>query len=609
MENMPTTAEIHPTEPSRILVTAPFVMKEHVKAIPGAKWDNRAREWTVPLSWTACLALREEFPNLIIGPNLREWAIRVGPNKKWLRSSRLNVDLNSDDVHLNKLVMGDEFQWLYPHQRVDALSIYMGAGSYLLMNEVGVGKTAASLAGLRLLDIAHSDSGSVDPFPVLIVAPKSMLITWEREIRKAFPDAWGEGKRSISIADGTPAKVRKALEPGKDFYIVGWELLRRYSRHAPYGSSRTAEGANVEKELNFLGISTIIGDEIHRVSTPDSQRSKAFKYLAHRSNYRIGLTGTPIQEGAIDIWHILHCLFPHEYATKTSYITRYLLEEWGEWGERIIRGLNPARDEEFRKNFEAITRRMTTDILPNLPPIISSIRWVTLPPKHRKAYNSMRDTLIAQVEGGILTAQNQLVKAGRLVQLANSYGELTINDDGTESFTMTDESPKLDALMDDISNGDYEGHQAVIFSDSKQLLNFLADRMEKAKPPISFVEITGDVTGEARQRAMDAFQAGEAQFCLLTRAGGEGITLTAADTLIRLVRPWSYRVDVQAAARIRRIGSEKHEHIHHIDYIVENTIDEEIVIRLNSKGEAAEEVLRDGELLAILRDHDSEDEA
>lgn len=608
MDNMTTSVEISTTDPTRIVVTTPFVMKEHVKAVPGAKWNNADRVWTVPLSWTACLALRGEYPDMVIGPNLREWALRVGPNKRWLRGARLNVDLNPDDAALNELVSGDEFKGLYPHQRSDALSIYMSGGSFLLMNEVGVGKTLASLSGLRLLDLASADAPEPpNPFPVLIVAPKSMLRTWEREIRKAFPDAWGEGQRSISIVDGTPAKVRKALEPGFDFYIAGWELLRRYSRLAPYGSTPMPEGANVDKELNALGFSTIIGDEIHRVSTPDSQRSRAFKYLTHRVNYRIGLTGTPIQEGGIDLWHILHCISPHEYATKTSYISRYLLEEWGEWGERIIGGLNPSRDEEFRKNFDAVTRRMTTDILPNLPPVIESVRWVTLPPKHRKAYESMRNNLIAEIDGGTLTAQNQLVKAGRLVQLANSFGELTIHDDGTETFAMTDESPKLDALMEDISNGDYEGHSVVVFSDSKQLLNFLGDRLEKNNK--SFVEITGDVTGDARQGAMDAFQEGEAQFCLLTRAGGEGITLTAADVMVRLVRPWSYRVDVQAAARIRRIGSEIHEHISYIDYIVENTMDEEIIVRLNRKGEAAEEVLRDRELLDMLRSDGSTNEA
>lgn len=607
MDDMTTSAEIHPTNSGRILVTTPFVMKEHVKSVPGAKWSNTEREWTVPLSWPACLALKAEYPDLIIGPNLRDWGLKVGPVKRWLRSNRLNIDLNPDDIHLNKLITTDEFSWLYPHQRVDALSIYMNGGSYLLGNDLGLGKSVSALAGLRLLDISHTDAGSVDPFPVLIIAPKSMLRTWEVEIRRAFPDSWGEDQRTISIVDGTPTKVKKALEPGFDFYIIGWELLRRYSRQAAYGSTPIPAGANVDKELNAIGASTIIGDEAHRALNPTSQRSRAFKYLCHRVNYRIGLSGTLIEDGAIDMWHVLHCLFPHEYATKGSYVKRYLVEEWGEWGEWIISGIQPDREEEFRRNFEAVFRRMTVDILPNLPPAIPSVRWVDLPPKHRKAYESMRRTLIAEIEGGTLTAQNQLVKAGRLVQLANSYGELTVDDDGNDHFTMTDNSPKLDAFMEDASNGDFDGHQVVVFSDSKQLLYFLRDRLDKVG--LSYVEITGDVTGEARQEAMETFQAGNAQFCLLTRAGGEGITLTAADIMVRLVRSWSYRIDTQVAGRVRRIGSEKHEFIRYIDYLVMGTIDEQIVIRLNSKGESAEEVLHDGELLAMLRDNEPDDEA
>lgn len=606
MEDMPTSAEISTLNPARIVVKAPFVMKDHIKAIPGAKWSTSTKEWTIPLSWPACLALQDEFPGLEIGPALMAWASKMGPNKRWLRASRMNVDLNPEDTAVNQLIASDEFKGLYPHQKMDALCYYMSGGSYLIMNEVGVGKTLASLSGLRLLDIAATEHGATDPFPALITAPKSMVRTWEREIRKAFPDAWGEDQRSISIVDGTPSVVRKALEPGADFYIIGWELLRRYGRIASYGSTAIPSGGNVDKELNFLGLSTIIGDEIHRISDPTSQRSRAFKYLAHRVNYRIGLTGTPMQEGAEDLWHILHCIRPDEYPTKTAYIERYLNESWGEWGERILEGLRADREEEFRKNFEAVTRRMTTAILPNLPKVKETVRWVDLPPKHRKAYNSMRDTLIAEIDGGTLTAQNQLVKASRLIQLANSYGELTVEEDGTEKFVMTDKSPKLDALMEDIENGDFDGHSVVIFSESKQLLSFLAQRLEKDKH--TYTEITGDVTGEDRQKAMDEFQAGEKQFCLLTRAGGEGITLTAADIMVRLVRPWSYRIDVQAAARVRRIGSEKFEYINYIDYLVQDTMDEQVVIRLNAKGEAAEEVLRDGELRAMLEGNAADDE-
>jgi hypothetical protein len=79
--------------------------------------------------------------------------------------------------------------------------------------------------------------------------------------------------------------------------------------------------------------------------------------------------------------------------------------------------------------------------------------------------------------------------------------------------------------------------------------------------------------------------------------------------MVRLIRPWSYRKDIQVAGRNLRVGSEIHEHINYIDYLVEDTIDEEIPVRLNTKGEAAEEVLRDGELEAMLRDDEPDDQA
>jgi SNF2 family DNA or RNA helicase len=610
MDSMPTSVEIHPTDPTRILIKAPFVMNAHIKEVPGWKWDSTAREWTCPLTWTATLALRDEFPNLDIGPSLRDWALTTGSRKRWLRNARLNIDLSPDDATLNELVSGDEFKWLYPHQRCDALAIYVSGGRFLLFNDVGTGKTAASLAGLRLLEIAYSRGEMENPFPVLITAPKSMLRTWAREIRKAFPEAWSEDKRTISIVDGTPATVRKALEPGFDFYIIGWSKLRTYSRIAPYGSEPIPAGGNIDKELNGLGIVTLIGDEVHRAMKPTAQWSRAFKHLAYNTTYHIGLTGTPIQEGGVDLWHIMHCTLPDEYGNKGSYIKRYMLEEFDEYGVRHVTGLNPTREDEFRANFETVNRRMTKAILP-LPPITESVRWVSLPPKHRKAYNSMKNTLIAQIEGGTLTAANQLVKAGRLVQLANSYGELTVGPEvdeygqPVETFTMTDDSPKLDAFMEDVDMGDFDGHQVVVFSASKQLLNFLAGRFDTLKTPRSYVIITGDVTGEDRQKAMDAFQAGEAQFCLLTHAGGEGITLTAADTMVRLIRPWSFITDTQVAGRVLRIGSEIHDVINYIDYLVEDTIDPEIVVRLNQKGRDAEEVLQDGELLAMLQRNDN----
>src|SRR5690606_3275477 len=175
--------------------------------------------------------------------------------------------------------------------------------------------------------------------------------------------------------------------------------------------------------------------------------------------------------------------------------------------------------------------------------------------------------MVAELETTTMSAENALTKAGRLVQLANASGDL--DDDGV--FHMKAPSPKVDAFIDDVISGDYDGQQVVVFSASKQLIRVLAEEMTKKK--LGFVTISGDVTGDDRQAAMDAFQAGKVQFCLLTQAGGEGITLTAASTMVRLMRHWSLTIHKQVEDRVHRIGSERHESVTYVDYVTDDTIE------------------------------------
>jgi SNF2 family DNA or RNA helicase len=132
------------------------------------------------------------------------------------------------------------------------------------------------------------------------------------------------------------------------------------------------------------------------------------------------------------------------------------------------------------------------------------------------------------------------------------------------------------------------------------LIDLLDVEMTKAK--LTFGRVTGGEDSDARQKAVDDFQRGDLPFILLTRAGGEGITLTAASVMVRLVRPWSLTIHTQVEDRIHRIGSERHESVLYIDYITEGTVEEKQVVALNAKGERAEEILRDAEtLLKMLR--------
>lgn len=587
-------ADLSPYHDDRIALWSDYRLKESIKEVPGARWDSDNRVWTVPRTWPACLALRKELgKSLIIEAGLAAWASEERVLKDTLHDLRNRL---VDGVELPD-VAGEPFDSLYPHQRSGALAAMMAKG-YALFDDMGTGKGRTTLVALRLAEAAGEEV-----FPVLIVAPKSMLGTWARdEIPRFFPAA------RISVISGTPKKVKTAMEPGFDFYLSTYDTVRNYSRHAPWPTLELTDEEKKEKELNALGFKTVVADEVQRIINPESKQTRAIWHLGEHANFRIGLTGTPIQDTPEDLWSILHWLAPDEYRTKTPFVERFLSVHFNQWGGREISGLNPLNEEEFRRNAEARFRRAPKAVvLPHLPPKIFETRWVELPPKFRKAYDSMAATLVAELETGTLVAGSVLEAANRLVQLANSGGtatETTVTDeDGNEKikriFVMEAPSPKIDAFMEDVLAGDYTGQQVVVFSDSRQLADLLSEAFTAKK--IGHAMITGGVTGDDRQRAMDSFQAGEIPFIIITRAGGEGVTLTAASTMVRLVRAWSYIVHSQSEDRVHRIGSEIHESITYVDYITADTVEEGQLARLYGKKERATEVLRDDELLALLK--------
>lgn len=575
--------DIDPDKTDRIAVWSDYRVKDAVKAVPGAKWDAELRRWTVPLTWPSCVALRKQLgASLTIEQSLNDWAFKVRGEKEILRELHRNI--TAAGVPEIKLPGFDE---LYPYQRVAAYAIAL-AEAYALFDQTGCGKSRTSLAG-----IAFARHLGHDIFPLMIVAPKSMLTTWARdEVPNYFPEA------AVSVIAGTPSTMKKAMEPGSDIYVTTYDTMRRYSRHASYPTVKLLDDEKIDKELNLIEWKSVVADECHRVKNPAAKQTRALWYLSSGARFRVGLSGTPMQDTPEDLWAILRYLSPEEYPTKTSYVDRFLLVDYNLWGGREIKGLNPSNADEFLNNLETRYRRVTKDaVLKFLPPKVYETRWVELPPKMRKAYESMKKVMTAELESGdTLAAKSVLERAGRLTQLANASGEL---DPDTGEFKMTLPSPKIDSFMDDVLNGDFDGQQVVVFSDSRQLIDLLSEVMTKKK--IAHVSITGSVTGDDRQAAMDTFQSGSVPFILLTRAGGEGVTLTAASTMVRLVRSWSYIVHTQSEDRVHRIGSERHESINYVDYVTDETVELGQIARLNAKGARAQEVLRDDELLELLK--------
>jgi SNF2 family DNA or RNA helicase len=582
-----------------VVINAEWRLKELCKSIPGAKWDSTAMVWSVPASWATCLALRSTFKNdLVIGPRLTDWAgnelaNRITPANE-LRDLETLEDPSNED--------------LFPHQRA-GVKFLATAKRALLADEPGLGKTAQAIRALKQLQ----DSGT-PVFPALIVCPNTLKKNWKREFDKWWPGL------DIQIIKGSATQRRKQFGEPAQIFIINWESLRGHSRLAPYGSVALARctecGGHDDKvtenrcevhkrELNQIDFKAVVADEIHRSKEPKSKGTRALWAATGDADIRYALTGTPIANNVLDLWSILHWISPEEWPSKTRWIDRMVNTMINAFGGMMVLGIKPHMEPEFYAALNPRMRRMLkAKVLPWLPEMMFERRDVEMSTKQKKAYDQMRDMMIAELEGGeALTAPSVLTQTIRLLQFASSYAEIAANEEtGEIKAVLADPSCKVDALMDDIKSGDFGNDSVAVCAVSRQLIYLLSAALTKEK--IEHGLITGAQSEDERQQAVDDFQAGKIKWILFTaQAGGVGITLTAARRLIMLQRPWSLVDHRQALDRVHRIGSEIHDSIIVTDYVTEGTIEERVIQVLETKADNFEQIVRDKDkLLTLLKD-------
>ena len=582
-----------------VIIHTEWRFKELCKSIPGSKWDPKEQQWRVPTSWATCLALRSTFrDDLVIGPRLAEWAgkevaTRISPANE-LRELEVIEDGSNED--------------LFPHQRagVKFLSIARRA---LLADEPGLGKTAQAIRALKELQ----DRGE-DVFPALIVCPNTLKKNWKREFERWWPGV------DVEVIKGSATQRRKIFEESADVYVINWESLRSHSRLSGYGSIALAKctecGGHDDRvsenrcevhlrELNHIDFKAVIADEIHRSKEPKSKQTRALWAATGDADIRFALTGTPIANNVLDMWSILHWLSPDEWPSKTRWIDRMINTMMNAFGGMMVLGVKPHMEQEFYAAINPRMRRMLKKkVLPWLPEMMFERKDVEMSTKQKKAYDQMRDLMIAELEDGeSVTAPSPLTQTIRLLQFASSFAEMSVDETTGESkVTLVGPSCKVDAVMDDIKNGDFGDDSVAVCAVSRQLIDLLSAEMTKEKIPHGL--ITGAQSEDERQQAVDDFQAGKIKWILFTaQAGGVGITLTAARRLIMLQRPWSLVDHKQALDRVHRIGSEIHDSIMITDYVTEGTIEERVIQVLETKADNFEQIVRDKtQLLSLLKD-------
>lgn len=540
----------------------------------GAKYDDDERVWYVPLSWASCVQLRGVFQErLQVGQDLSDWAAheletRINPCLALRLATEATAEVDSAEL-------------LEPLQRV-GVQFLATARQALCGDGMGSGKTVEAISAAETMAQWY---GEDEVFPALVVCTNSMVWKWEEEILKWSHD------RSVAVLKGGAATRRKKIEAGADWFVVNWEGLAGHSRLSKYGSVALTDKDKEEKELNAVGLRTVIADEAHRAKNPKSKQTRAWWWLSHRASNRIALTGTPVVRTPEDLWSIMHGVDPKEWPSKVAWTERYGLKSWNLFGGMSVVGLRGDTQAELFKFLDPrFIRRPTKAVIPNiackLPP---QFRYVELAPKQRKAYKQMKEEMLAELEGGVAVATSQLARMTRLLMLASAYGEI---DPDTGVITMADPSCKVDALMDVVDELDSES--LVVFAQNRQLIDLASARLTKAG--VEHGLITGQVPDLARAQAVTRFQNGEFPLILCTiDAGGEGLTLTKARHVVFLQRSFSHAKNIQAEDRVWRRGQDRP--VQPIIIVARETVESRVLAIGREKEIRLEEVVRDGETL------------
>ena len=431
----------------------------------------------------------------------------------------------------------------------------------ILADDMGLGKTIQTLAVL----LTRKDTG-----PALIIAPTSLGFNWQRECERFTPSL-----RPVLFRESDRPDLQNQVGNG-DLVICSYGLALR----------------EVEL-LKNIEWGTLVLDEAQNIKNTNSKTAAAVRSIP--ANWKIALTGTPMENHLGELWSIFHTVAPG------------VLGPWDQFRRRfaapIEKDRNPDRQAALSRVIAPfVLRRSKAEVLRDLPARTESNLLVDLTPAERSRYDKMRLAAVTELEqiGGEELSHDQRFKIlqilTRLRQLACHVG--LVDDSWTES------SSKLDLLLEQLQQLKERGSRPLIFSQFTSHLDLIRKACEKAG--ITFQYLDGQTTPSQRQERVEAFQRGEGDaFLISLKAGGTGLNLTAADYVIHMDPWWNPAVEDQATDRAHRIGQTKPVMVYRI--IARGTIEEQILQMHGEKRDLVDSVLTGADTAARLSTQDLAD--
>lgn len=443
-----------------------------------------------------------------------------------------------------------------------------------LFMEMGVGKSRAIVEVLRYLFNKHKRI-----MRTIIVCPKSVCPNWVNEIKKY-------------------SKI-----PTEKIFLLTGSLDQRISllKNCPDGSIFICnfEGFAFDKFVKSVLLNppdVLVIDESQKIKGFQAKRTKnlikvtqgmdAKSQIAHEPVYRYILTGTPVTATMLDIFSQFYVLDGGKLLGKNYFAFRakYFYDKnsfmpkqrhFPNWA------MKPNAEEQLKQVIadKCILARKS-DCL-SLPPLVRTEIEVDLSPEQKRHYEEMRKEFITFVENSAVTAQLAITKALRMQQILSGFLK---TDEGEE--IPLQQNPRADALeelLESISS------KAIVWSIFKHDYKTIKDICNKLG--LKYAEVTGEVTD--KQKELDMFEKDpECRVMIASqKAGGVGVNMTSADTMIYYSRSYSLEDDLQSESRNYRGGSEIHKKITRIDLVARQTVDELVLKALREKKNLADRIL------------------
>ena len=522
-----------------------------VRSIGGRKFHADKKCWSIPVAQARTLhsLIEDSYPPLaqaILSNDDINADVADSIERVEMSSAAELTDERIESISYRLDDCLPEDMELYPFQKVAVAFAEASDGMCLIGDEMGIGKTIST--------IGYAAINPKDR-PMLVVSPANVKFNWKKEVSKWLPT------ESVTVI----TKGKETIETA-DIIIINYDLM-----------------VKKQDELIALGPKLVVLDEVHYLKNSRAKRTQATLLVAQDSPKVIALSGTAISSRPSEFFNTLNLMRPEQFPNFWNFAQRYC-DPWNNGFGWDFTGASHTKELNERIR-DLCIRRLKSEVLPDLPPKTRTFLPIHLSKSEREPYDIAQEEWDRRIDDHYLNGES--LPKGMMLNMLNDLRHICGR-------------IKVKYAIDWIGQyRDQTKMPLVVFTHHRDVMVMIGEQLKALEQygntkRINY--INGDTSSKRRQELVDDFQAGHIDVLICnTIAAKEGITLTAADTVLFIEREWVPTDEEQAEDRVYRIGQES-QHVHAVYISCAGTIDEHFDRVVEQKRQVVKSVLDGGDV-------------